>query len=85
MKVARWGNSLAVRIPAEMAATMALKEGDNVEVILKHADGWEDSLDKLDEMQRAIRHNEAMLRIKASQWVLPPDWKTDRDDLNERS
>lgn len=84
MKVARWGNSLAVRIPAETAATMGLKEGDNVEVILKHADGYEDNLDKLDEMQRMVRRNEALLRIRASKWVLPPDWKTDRDDLNER-
>ena len=84
MKVARWGNSLAVRIPAELAATMALKEGDNVEVILKHADGFEDNLDKLDEMQSIIRHNAAMERIKARKWVLPSDWKIDRNDPDER-
>jgi antitoxin MazE len=32
MQVARWGNSLAVRIPAKMVKELALKEGDNVEI-----------------------------------------------------
>ncbi len=84
MKVARWGNSLAVRIPAEMAGSMGLKEGDNVEVILKHADGFEDNLDRLVEMNALVRHDAAMARIRARKWVLPPDWKIDRNDPDER-
>lgn len=34
MQVARWGNSLAVRIPAKTVKALALKEGDNVEIDL---------------------------------------------------
>ena len=34
MQVARWGNSLAVRIPAKTVKALALKEGDAVEMDL---------------------------------------------------
>jgi antitoxin MazE len=34
MQVARWGNSLAVRIPAKTVKALALKEGDTVELAL---------------------------------------------------
>ena len=30
MRVSKWGNSLAVRIPAEMVEELGLKEGDEV-------------------------------------------------------
>lgn len=84
MKVARWGNSLAVRIPADVVGTMGLKEGDHVEVILKHTDGFEDNLDKLDQMNQLARRNAALTRMDARRWVLPPNWKIDRDDPFER-
>lgn len=38
LNIARWGNSLAVRIPAEYIKAMGVKEGDNVNASLT-ADG----------------------------------------------
>ena len=32
MKVAKWGNSLAVRLPAPVVAALGLKEGDEIEL-----------------------------------------------------
>jgi antitoxin MazE len=32
MLVARWGNSLAVRLPAELVRELGLREGDHVEL-----------------------------------------------------
>ena len=32
MRVAKWGNSLAVRLPASVVEVLALKEGDEVEI-----------------------------------------------------
>jgi antitoxin MazE len=32
MKVAKWGNSLAVRLPAGLVEALELKEGDDVEI-----------------------------------------------------
>jgi antitoxin MazE len=39
MHIARWGNSLAVRIPAKIVKALALKEGDEVELDLKLVEG----------------------------------------------
>jgi antitoxin MazE len=33
MQVARWGNSLAVRLPAKLVAELALVEGDEIEIV----------------------------------------------------
>lgn len=38
LHIAKWGNSLAVRIPAEYVRQIGLKDGDNVEASLT-ADG----------------------------------------------
>jgi len=38
LTIARWGNSLALRIPADYARRAGIKEGDNVQVSLT-ADG----------------------------------------------
>ena len=34
MRVARWGNSLAVRLPASLVETLGLQEGDEVEIVI---------------------------------------------------
>ena len=34
MQVAKWGNSLAVRLPASVVEALKLKEGDDVEIHL---------------------------------------------------
>ena len=39
MKVAKWGNSLAVRLPASIVDALDLKEGDEIEIYI--ADGRE--------------------------------------------
>ena len=33
MQVAKWGNSLAIRIPASVAEALDLKPGDEVQVV----------------------------------------------------
>ena len=32
MQVAKWGNSLAIRLPAAVVAALQLKEGDEIEL-----------------------------------------------------
>lgn len=76
MKVARWGNSLAVRLPADLVQSMGLIEGD--EIIVRNAAPKELALMREDARQRALA------RIAARRWVLPPDWKIDRNDPDER-
>ncbi|MGP1396420.1 MAG: AbrB/MazE/SpoVT family DNA-binding domain-containing protein [Inquilinaceae bacterium] len=38
MKVVRWGNSLAVCLPAAIVKALDLKEGDDVRVVVAKAD-----------------------------------------------
>ncbi len=38
MQISKWGNSLAVRLPAALVAELGLKEGDEIEV-RRAADG----------------------------------------------
>jgi antitoxin MazE len=33
MQVAKWGNSLAVRLPAKVVAELGLTEGDEIEIV----------------------------------------------------
>ena len=77
MKVARWGNSLAIRIPADVAGALGLKEGDEVKVTAKRGDALE--------VEKDPRRDEALegLRRLSKKIKLPPDWKFDREEIYE--
>jgi antitoxin MazE len=72
MQVSRWGNSLAIRLPAAVVEALELKEGDEIEV---HVAG-----------KRAfdIDRERALERIRAFRKPLPADWKFDREEANAR-
>ncbi len=76
MQVSKWGNSLAIRLPASVVEALELKEGDEVEV---HVAG-ERALD----IDRDRSRERALARIRAFHKALPPDWKFDRDEANAR-
>jgi antitoxin MazE len=76
MRVAKWGNSLAIRLPASVAEALDLKEGDQVEV---HVVG-----DRAFDIARDRSREGALARIRAFRKELPPDWKFDREEANTR-
>ena len=76
MRVAKWGNSLAIRLPAAVVETLELKEGDQVEV---HVVG-----DRAFDIARDRSRERALARIRAFRKELPPDWKFDREEANTR-
>jgi len=76
MQVSKWGNSLAIRLPASVVEALALKEGDEVEV---HVAG-----ERAFDIDRDRSRERAMERIRAFRKPLPPDWKFDRDEANAR-
>ena len=77
MQVARWGNSLAIRIPTAVSQALALKEGDDVEIRI--AD------DRTFLIARDERKPQALARIRSLRKPLPPGWCFDRDEVNERA
>ena len=76
MKVAKWGNSLAVRLPIAVVEVLELKEGDDIEIAI--ADRREL------EVSRKPTRNELLKRLRAFRGRLPADFKFDRDEANAR-
>ncbi|WP_442581517.1 AbrB/MazE/SpoVT family DNA-binding domain-containing protein [Mesorhizobium sp. ASY16-5R] len=76
MKVSRWGNSLAVRLPTSVVKALDLKVGDDIELSVID----EGTLAVLREPTRG----ELIKRLRAFRGWLPADFKFDRDELNER-
>ena len=76
MQVSKWGNSLAIRLPAAVVAALELKEGDVVEVRVAGTRAFE--------VARDPGREQALARIRRFGWKLPPDWKFDREDANSR-
>ena len=73
MKVAKWGNSLAVRLPAELVAELGLKEGDEVQVFV--------SGEKELAVRRAPSFAERLATLRRYRGRLPADFKFDRDEI----
>jgi antitoxin MazE len=76
MKVCKWGNSLAIRLPAPIVEILGLKEGDDVEI---HVAGTR----KFDVAQKPDRE-ELLNRLRRFRGILPADFKFDRDEANAR-
>jgi antitoxin MazE len=76
MLIAKWGNSLAIRLPAAVVEAMQLHEGDDIEVVIA------------DERTFALHKkpgNKALLqRLRKYRGRLPADFRFDRDDAHER-
>lgn len=76
MQVSKWGNSLAVRLPATVVTALRLKEGDEIEITVA---GTRQFM-----VNRDLRREKALQRMKNSNWTLPPGWIFDRAEANER-
>jgi antitoxin MazE len=76
MQVAKWGNSLAVRLPAVVVETLGLKEGDEIEIHI--ADNKQFGI------ARKPGRDELLKRLRAFRGRLPADFKFDRDEANAR-
>lgn len=76
MQVAKWGNSLAVRLPAAVVEALELKEGDNIEINV--ADN------RTFHVGRARDRDWALSVLDNLKKPLPEGWRFDREEVNER-
>ncbi len=76
MQVTRWGNSLAIRLPAAVVEALALKEGDDIEVRIAG--------DRTFDIARDQRRVAALESIRSLRRPLPAGWSFDREEANER-
>ena len=76
MQIAKWGNSLAVRLPSAVVEALGLKEGDEINIKVAGERAFDVELDR--SRERALE------RIRALRRSLPAGWKFDRDEANAR-
>ena len=76
MQVAKWGNSLAVRLPAAVVEALQLEQGDEIEI---HVAGK-----RAFDVARKPGRQDFLNRLRAFRGRLPPDFKFDRDEANAR-
>jgi antitoxin MazE len=76
MQVSKWGNSLAVRLPATVVDALGLKEGDQIEIQIaaKHTFA----------VAKAPGTRELLARLRKFRGRLPATFKFDRLEANER-
>jgi len=77
MQVSKWGNSLAIRLPASLVEALKLHEGDEIEVVI--AD------ERVFQVRKKPGREALLARLRQFRGKLPADFKFDRDDANARS
>ena len=76
MLVAKWGNSLAIRLPAAVVEALELREGDDVEIHVAERRAFG--------VSRKPRRDDLLKRLREFRGRLPADFHFDRDEVNAR-
>ena len=76
MQVSKWGNSLAIRLPAGLVEALALKAGDEVELRI--------SQEREFEVTRKPTREDLLRRLDKYRGLIPADIKFDREEANAR-
>jgi antitoxin MazE len=76
MQVAKWGNSLAVRLPASVVEALQLIEGDDIEIQGAGARSFG--------IAKAPTARELLTRLRKYRGRLPASFKFDRLEAHER-
>ncbi len=76
MQVAKWGNSLAVRLPAAVVEALELKEGDQIEIRIAGGRTFE--------VRRDRSRQDALGKLRKLRRPLPSGFVFDRDEANAR-
>jgi len=77
MKVSKWGNSLAVRLPAAVVEALKLRAGDEINIRLKEGRDFV--------IERKPTRDEVIARIRKTGFKLPPGFKWTREEANART
>jgi antitoxin MazE len=76
MQIGKWGNSLAVRLPAAVVEALDLKEGDEIEIEIAGPYSFRIERDKTREL--------ALAKLRSLRRPLPPGFRFSREEANER-
>lgn len=76
MQVSKWGNRLAIRLPASVVSALKLKRGDDIEITIA---GMRDLV-----VARKSDRRELLKQLRAFRGRMPADFRFNRDEANAR-
>jgi antitoxin MazE len=76
LKIAKWGNSLAVRIPADVVEKLGISANEEAEIRVTGEHSFEVTRDR--------RRMEAIEQMRTMRVVVPDDFVFNRDELYDR-
>ena len=76
MQVSKWGNSLAIRLPAVVVEALKLEEGDDIEVVIADS--------RVLRVARKPDREALLARLRQFRGKLPVDFRFERDEANGR-
>ena len=76
MRVSKWGNSLAVRLPKSLVESLGLKSGDELQIV--------SSAPSKIAVSRDERRERAVERMRQRALGLPRNYSFDRNEANAR-
>lgn len=76
MQVSKWGNSLAIRLPASVVEALELREGDDIEVMIADK--------RVFKVKKKPGKDAFLQQLRKYRGKLPADFTFDRDDANAR-
>lgn len=76
VRISKWGNSLAVRLPAPVVEALDLKRGDRIQIRIAGRRTFE--------VRRDQSRERALARLRKLRRPLPPGFVFDRSEANAR-
>lgn len=76
MQVSKWGNSLAIRLPAAVVDALGLKEGDEIDISIAGKRDFRVARDR--------EKDKALKQLREMKWSFPAGFQFRRDEINER-
>jgi len=73
MKFSKWGNSLAVRIPAEVVSKLGISPDEEAQIKVTGENSFE--------VTRDCRRQEAIEKMRKMRFALPNDYVFNRDEI----
>ncbi len=76
VRVARWGNSLGIRLPKAVVDVLELRDGDEIEIRVADSRTFE--------VARPASRAELLTRLRELRGSIPADFIFDRSEANDR-
>lgn len=76
MRISKWGNSLAIRLPVAVVESLELRDGDDIDVRIAER--------RVFEVKKKPGTREFLDRMRKFRGRLPADFTFDRDAANAR-